>query len=74
MTLAPFVRIVAQGKGRARPLTLDEARDAMTVILSGNAAPEALGALLMVLRLMCATRWMRRLCSVMGCAIIRLKA
>lgn len=51
MTLAPFVRIVAQGKGRARALTLDEARDAMAVILRGDAAPEAVGALLMVMRL-----------------------
>jgi anthranilate phosphoribosyltransferase len=51
MTLAPFVRIVAQGKGRARSLTQSEAQDAMTVILSGGAAPEAVGALLMVLRL-----------------------
>ncbi|MFT6090937.1 glycosyl transferase family protein [Sulfitobacter sp.] len=51
MTLAPFVRIVAQGKGRARPLTQDEALQAMTIMLSGNAAPEAVGALLMVLRL-----------------------
>ncbi|MEP5155353.1 glycosyl transferase family protein, partial [Planktotalea sp.] len=51
MTLAPYVRIVAQGKGRARPLELSEAREAMTLMLSGNAAPEAVGALLMVLRL-----------------------
>lgn len=51
MSLAPYVRIVAQGKGRARSLTMAEARDAMGVILSGNAAPEAVGALLMVLRL-----------------------
>lgn len=51
MTLAPFVRIVAQGKGRARPLTQDEATQAMGVILRGDAAPEAVGALLMILRL-----------------------
>ncbi|MEM5521744.1 glycosyl transferase family protein [Sulfitobacter sp. AS59] len=51
MTLAPFVRIVAQGKGRARALTLDEAQEAMSVILEGRAAPEAVGGLLMVLRL-----------------------
>lgn len=51
MTLAPFVRIVAQGKGRARALTLEEAQAAMTVILRGGAAPEAVGALLMVMRL-----------------------
>ncbi|WP_298260976.1 glycosyl transferase family protein [uncultured Litoreibacter sp.] len=51
MSLAPFVRIVAQGKGRARAMTQDEAAQAMELILSGNAAPEAVGALLMVLRL-----------------------
>lgn len=51
MSLAPYVRIVAQGKGRARPLTFEEAQQAMALILSGKAAPEALGALLMVLRL-----------------------
>lgn len=51
MSLAAFVRIVAQGKGRARALSMDEADAAMTVILSGDAAPEAVGALLMVLRL-----------------------
>ena len=51
MTLAPFVQIVARGKGRARPLTLAEAQEAMTLILKGDAAPEAVGALLMVLRL-----------------------
>ena len=51
MTLAPFLRIVAQGKGRARSLTQSEAAEAMSLILAGNAAPEAVGALLMVLRL-----------------------
>lgn len=51
MSLAPFVRIVAQGKGRARALTQNEAHTAMTLILSGEAAPEAVGALLIVLRL-----------------------
>lgn len=51
MTLAPYVRIVAQGKGRARALSMAEAQEAMTLILSGNAAPEAVGALLMVMRL-----------------------
>jgi len=51
MTLAPFVRIVARGKGRARSLTQSEAQDAMTLMLSADAAPEAVGALLMILRL-----------------------
>lgn len=51
MSLAPFVRIVARGKGRARAMTMDEAQEAMTLILQGDAAPEAVGALLMVMRL-----------------------
>lgn len=51
MTLAPFVQIVARGKGRARAMTMDEAQEAMALILTGNAAPEAVGALLMVMRL-----------------------
>ncbi len=51
MSIAPFVRVVARGAGRARPLTLPEAQEAMSLILQGEAAPEAIGALLMVLRL-----------------------
>ena len=51
MTLAPFVQIVARGQGRARPMTLAESQEAMTLVLNGDAAPEAVGALLMVMRL-----------------------
>lgn len=51
MSLAPFVQIVARGKGRARPMSMAEAQEAMTLILQGNAAPEAVGAILMVMRL-----------------------
>jgi len=51
MSLAPFVRIVARGKGRARSMTMAEAQEAMTLVLGGDAAPEAVGALLMVMRL-----------------------
>ncbi len=51
MSLAPYVQIVARGQGRARPLTVDEAQAAMALMLSGDADPEAVGALLMVLRL-----------------------
>ncbi len=51
MSLAPFVRIVARGKGRARAMTPEEAKAAMLLILQGKAAPEAVGALLMVMRL-----------------------
>ncbi len=51
MSLAPFVQIVARGQGRARAMTTGEAQEAMTLILNGDAAPEAIGALLMVMRL-----------------------
>lgn len=51
MSLAPFVQILGRGPGRARSLTQDEARAAMTIVLSGQAAPEAVGAMLMLLRL-----------------------
>ncbi|WP_298359965.1 glycosyl transferase family protein [uncultured Litoreibacter sp.] len=51
MSLAPYVQIVARGKGRSRALSMVEAQEAMQLILAGHAAPEAVGALLMVLRL-----------------------
>ncbi|MEQ6247605.1 glycosyl transferase family protein [Sulfitobacter sp. HNIBRBA3233] len=51
MTLAPFVQILGRGPGRSRSLTMDEASEAMQVILSGQAAPEAVGAMLMLLRM-----------------------
>ncbi|MEL6103819.1 MAG: glycosyl transferase family protein [Pseudomonadota bacterium] len=51
MTLAPFVRILGRGPGRSRSLTQHEASDAMTVMLQEDAEPEAIGALLMLLRM-----------------------
>lgn len=48
--LAPYVRILGRGPSRARNLTQDEAREAMEIILTGRAAPEAIGALLMLMR------------------------
>lgn len=48
--LAEYVGIVARGSGRGRALTRQEASEAMGIILSGAADPEAIGALLMVLR------------------------
>ncbi|MEM9043742.1 MAG: glycosyl transferase family protein, partial [Pseudomonadota bacterium] len=39
-----------RGPSRARSLTQDEAQEAMSLILSGDAAPEAVGALLMLMR------------------------
>ncbi|MGR3498386.1 MAG: glycosyl transferase family protein [Limimaricola soesokkakensis] len=48
--LAPFVGAVARGPGRGRHLTREEAAQALRLILDGTAAPEAAGALLMVMR------------------------
>lgn len=49
-SLAPYIQAVGRGPSRGRSLTLYEAADAMGQILDGTAAPEAVGALLMVLR------------------------
>lgn len=51
MTLADHVRTLGRGPGRSRSLTRDEADQAMTLMLRGDAAPEAIGALLMLLRM-----------------------
>ncbi len=51
MSLADHVRTLGRGPGRARSLTRDEARDAMICMLSDEASPEAVGALLMLLRM-----------------------
>lgn len=50
MSLAPYIHAMGRGPSRARSLTRDEACDAMGQILSGQAAPEAVGALLMLMR------------------------
>lgn len=49
MSLSEHVRTLARGSGRARSLTFDEAGETMALMLDG-AAPEAVGALLMLLR------------------------
>ena len=51
MSFADHVRTLGCGPGRSRSLTKDEAHDAMHLMLSGEAAPEAVGALLMLLRM-----------------------
>lgn len=48
--LAPMVRALGRGPGRSRHLTREEAVAAMRAMLAGDAAPEAVGALLMLLR------------------------
>ncbi len=51
MSLAPFVATLGRGPGRARSLTQSEAAQAMDIMLSGRAAPEAVGAILMLMRM-----------------------
>ena len=51
MSLAPYIRSLGRGPSRSRSLTCEEAQEAMKIILSGEAEPEAVGALLMLLRL-----------------------
>ncbi|MEO9822082.1 MAG: glycosyl transferase family protein [Paracoccaceae bacterium] len=50
MTLENHIRTLGRGPGRSRSLTQDEAFEAMQCVLDG-AAPEAVGALLMLLRM-----------------------
>ena len=48
---ARFVAILGRGKTKQRHLTLEESRDAMAMILRGEAVAEQIGAFLMLLRL-----------------------
>ncbi len=47
---AAYVRTLGRGPGRSRALTRAEARDALAMVLRGEAAPEQVGAFLMLLR------------------------
>ncbi|GAA3874272.1 glycosyl transferase family protein [Celeribacter arenosi] len=49
--LAPYVRILGRGPSFSRSLTREEAEAAMGIVLAGDAAPEALGAMLMLMRM-----------------------
>ena len=51
MTLSDHVRTLGRGPGRARSLTGDEAQEAMRLMLEEGCAPEAIGALLMLMRM-----------------------
>ncbi|WP_283646277.1 glycosyl transferase family protein [Marinovum algicola] len=51
MSLAPYVRILGRGPGRSRSLTQEEAQEAMALMLRGAVAPEAIGALVMLMRM-----------------------
>jgi anthranilate phosphoribosyltransferase len=48
---ARFVRLLGRGKTLARALTVEEAEEAMAMILAGEVLPEQLGAFLMLLRI-----------------------
>lgn len=50
-SLSDHVATLGRSPGRSRSLTRTEAADAMSAMLSGQAAPEAVGALLMLLRM-----------------------
>ncbi len=47
---ARFINILGRGKTLTRSLTIEEAEEAMTMILAGETLPEQLGAFLMLLR------------------------
>jgi anthranilate phosphoribosyltransferase len=47
--LARYIATTAPGPGQSRPLTQDEARDALSLILDGQADPMQIGALLMTI-------------------------
>lgn len=47
---APTIRILGKGKNGSRSLTVDEAYDAMTMVLEDKVTAEQLGAFLMLLR------------------------
>src|ERR671916_1827063 len=47
---AAYVRTLGRGPGRSRALTREEARDALRMVLRGEADPHQVGAFLMLLR------------------------
>jgi anthranilate phosphoribosyltransferase len=47
---ARFIKVLGRGKTLTRSLTVEEAEEAMAMILAGEALPEQLGAFLMLLR------------------------
>ena len=51
MSIAEFVRILGRGPGRSRSLTFDEAQEALARVLRDEAAPESIGAMLMLMRM-----------------------
>ena len=50
MGFSQFTKIIGRGPTLSRPLTRPEAMEAMSMVLAGEAGPEALGGFLLVLR------------------------
>jgi anthranilate phosphoribosyltransferase len=48
---ARFIAILGRGRNLSRALTVEEAEEAMSMILAGEVLPEQLGAFLMLLRM-----------------------
>lgn len=48
--LSEYVRILARGRNGSRSMTFDEARHTMTTMLNGDALPEQIGAIFMLMR------------------------
>ncbi|MEM9433910.1 MAG: glycosyl transferase family protein [Pseudomonadota bacterium] len=51
MSLSDYVRILGRGPGRSRSLSMEEAQEAMALMLREDASPEAIGAILMLMRM-----------------------
>lgn len=50
LRLAKYIATTAPGPGRSRPLDFEEARDALAIVLRGEADPTQIGALLMTIQ------------------------
>ncbi len=48
---ARFIKILGRGKSLTRSLTIEEAEEAMQMIVAGEVLPEQIGAFLMLLRI-----------------------
>ncbi len=48
--LAKYIAITAPGPGKSRPMTTEEAGDALAIVLTGEADPVQIGALLMTMQ------------------------
>ncbi|MFN7090976.1 MAG: glycosyl transferase family protein [Allorhizobium sp.] len=73
--LAKYIALTSSGPGRSRPLEIEEAQDAMAIILRGEADPVQVGGLLMTLhyRGTTALELAGFVCAIRNAATIHLK-